>query len=40
MVENMLVILQEILFAILFSVSAVGAADLLMRALEALRWLI
>jgi hypothetical protein len=35
----MLLILQEVIFAVLFSVSAVGAADFLMKLLGALGWL-
>jgi hypothetical protein len=34
----MIVIFEEIVLAILFAVSAVGAADFLMRLLEAVRW--
>jgi hypothetical protein len=34
--EPMLLILQEVIFAVLFSISAVGAADFLVRLLTAL----
>jgi len=35
----MLLILQELIFAVLFSVSAVKAADFLIKLLTALGWL-
>jgi hypothetical protein len=35
----MLLILQEVIFAVVFAGSAVGAADFLMRLAEALGWL-
>jgi bifunctional non-homologous end joining protein LigD len=37
--QPMLLILQEVIFAVLFSVSAVEAADFLVRSLTALGWL-
>ena len=37
--EPMLLILQEVIFAVLFSVSAVEAADFLMKLLGAVGWL-
>jgi hypothetical protein len=36
--EPMLLILQEMIFAVLFAVSAVEAADVLVRLLTALGW--